>query len=84
MFERFFSSISKEEVLNYAAEIDSILSETVKQENDPEVSLLNMRILGKFVKIIYHKDASTADKLVSLLMKALTNNKVSQFYSEKA
>ncbi|CAD8161348.1 unnamed protein product [Paramecium pentaurelia] len=87
MFQHFF--YKEKDLLNFAAQIDSILCDTIRRENQnpPSVNLTNMKLISKFAKIV--QDEFLATKLIQLLSKPLLNDGrkklvPSQFFSEKS
>jgi hypothetical protein len=68
--------------------VDAVLSETIKREelNTPEINILNMKLISKFVKAIIVQDPSLGRKMMNYLSRGIDNNLTlvpSQFYSER-
>ncbi|CAD8081781.1 unnamed protein product [Paramecium sonneborni] len=87
MFQHFF--YKEKDLLSFAAQIDSILCDTIRRENQnpPSVNLTNMKLMCKFAKIV--QDEVLAIKLIQLLSKPLLTEGrkklvPSQFFSEKS
>lgn len=89
-FRIFYAFFEKDAQLlgNYAALVDAVLSETIKREelNTPEINILNMKLISKFVKAIMVQDPSLGRKMMNFLSRGFDNNLAlvpSQFYSER-
>ena len=70
---------------DYAAQIDSIVSQNIKNENKntPQVNIFTFQILSKFFKIILNSDITFIKKLINLISKPLLTNLKSNLNKKK-